>query len=248
MRDGPDPASRETMVAAVEHAVVSRRSIRAFLDQPVAGETIERILACASHAPSGSNIQPWSVHVLFGDALSSLKGDLTAAFLNGETERPGFAYYPTNWRAPYLERRRKTGWALYALTGVERGDHEGAARQRARNYAFFGAPVGLVFLIDDDMNKGSWIDCGMFMQSVMLLARSHGLHSCPQAAIGNYPDIVRRHLGVSEKQIVIAGMALGHPDTSDPANRLITDREPVATFATFHGRAGSTSKQMETRP
>ena len=235
MRDVPAPQPKEIMVAAVEHAVTTRRAIRAFRPEAVDIALVERILVAASYAPSGSNIQPWSVHVVTGEALDQLGAELTRTFLSGEAERPDFAYYPTRWRAPYIDRRRKTGWSLYQLAGVARGDREAGDRQRARNYSFFGAPVGLVFAIDEDLNQGSWLDYGMFIQSVMVLARAHGLHTCPLAAIGNYPDIVRRHLGIAPGQIVVAGMALGHPDPAEPTNRLITEREPVAAFTTFHG-------------
>jgi nitroreductase len=239
MRDAPAPQPTDAMVAAVEHAVTTRRAIRAFRQDPVEIALVDRILAAARYAPSGSNIQPWSVHVVTGEVLQRLGSELTQAFLSGEAERADFAYYPTNWRPPYIDRRRKTGWSLYQLAGVARGDREAGDRQRARNYSFFGAPVGLVFAIDGDLNQGSWLDYGMFIQSVMILARSHGLHTCPLAAIGNYPDIVRHHLGIGTDQVVIAGMALGHPDEAEPTNRLITEREPVAGFTTFHGCAAT---------
>ncbi|MBN8938958.1 MAG: nitroreductase [Rhizobiales bacterium] len=235
MRDLPAPQPVDVMAAAVEHAVRTRRAIRAFRADPVDIGLIERILSAARYAPSGSNIQPWSVHVVTGAVLERLGGELTETFLSGQAERADFAYYPTTWRAPYLDRRRKTGWSLYQLAGVERGDRAGGERQRARNYSFFGAPVGLVFAIDDDLNQGSWLDYGMFIQSVMVLARAHGLHTCPLAAIGNYPDVVRRHLGIAPGQIVVAGMAMGHADQDAPTNRLMTEREPVAAFTTFHG-------------
>jgi nitroreductase len=232
-------------VAAVEEAVSTRRSVRGFRPDPIDLGIVERILTVASRAPSGSNIQPWSVHLLVGEPLRALGEELTATFLSGEPERPDYSYYPTNWRSPYIERRRKTGWSLYELAGVARGDYAAGQRQRARNYRFFGAPVGLVFAIDRDLNPGSWVDNGMYMQTVMILARAHGLHTCPLAAIGNYPDIVRRHLGIPGSQIVIAGMAIGHADEDEPTNRLRTDREPLAVFCTRHsGATLGTSKNI----
>lgn len=221
--------------AVVEKAVNSRRAVRGFLPTPIDLPLVERILSIASRAPSGSNIQPWSVHVLTGQPLRELGNALTAAFLSGEPEAPDYSYYPTEWRSPYIDRRRRTGWSLYSLTGVARGDKEAGQRQRARNYSFFGAPVGLVFAIDRDLNVGSWLDNGMFMQSAMVLARAHGLATCPLAAIGNYPRIVREHLAIPDSQIVMAGMALGLEDPDEPANRLRTEREPLSNFCTFHG-------------
>ena len=234
MVDVDEPYPGPDALGPVEHAVATRRSVRGFRPNPVDLATVERILAVASRAPSGSNIQPWSVHLLAGRPLRDLGAELTATFLAGEAERPDYSYYPTEWRAPYLDWRRKTGWGLYELAGIKRGDHEGGQRQRARNYDFFGAPVGLVFAIDRDLNQGSWVDNGMLMQTIMSLARAHGLHTCPLAAIGNYPDIVRRRLGIGDDQIVIAGIAMGHADPNEPTNRLRTEREPVSRFCVRH--------------
>ncbi len=231
-RAAPPPSGADAL--AVEQAVTSRRSVRGFLPTPVDLALVARLLTLAGRAPSGSNIQPWLVHVVAGQPLADLAADLTATFLSGAPERPDYAYYPTDWRAPYLDRRRKTGWGLYALTGVARGDHAAGQKQRARNYTFFGAPVCIVFTLERHLNKGSWVDCGMYMQSVMLLARAHGLDTCPLASTGNYPDIVRRHLSIPEDQIVLAGMAMGFADPDEPANRLRTERAPLADFCTFH--------------
>jgi nitroreductase len=225
---------RQAVREAVEWAITTRRSVRGFTDEPVPRATIERLLETASRAPSGSNIQPWKVHVLTGAALERLKSALCAAHFGGEPEAREYEYYPTSWRSPYLERRRKVGWDLYAITGVARGDHEAAMRQRGRNYAFFGAPVGLVFTIDRDLGQGSWLDFGMFLQNIMIAARGHGLDTCPQAAIANYPHILRGQLPIGDGEIVVCGMALGTADPGEPANRLTTEREPLAGFCTFH--------------
>ena len=247
MREAPDPADRASAIGFVEHAIMTRRAIRAFRPDAVDLNIVARILEVASYAPSGSNIQPWSVHVVTGQPLRALSEELTATFLSGEPERPDFEYCPSTWRSPFIERRRKTGWSLYQLAGIVRRDRDAGARQRARNYSFFGAPVGLVFAIDADLNKGSWVDNGMLIQSVMVLARAHGLHTCPLASTGNYPDIVRRHLGIPDTQIVMAGVAIGFADIEAPTNRLVTDREPVEIFATFHGaRQPATKPRQET--
>ena len=220
--------------AAVDAAIESRRSIRGFLPTPVDEATVTRLLAVASRAPSGSNIQPWKAHVLVGEPLKRLSDDLCAAHFAGEPEARQYEYYPTKWRAPYLDRRRKVGWQLYELAGVARGDREAALHQRGRNYIFFGAPMGLIFTIDDDLEQGSWLDYGMFLQSFMVAARGRGLDTCAQAAIANYPAIVRRHLGIPESEMVICGMALGWADPDEPTNALVADREPVETFTRFH--------------
>ena len=218
----------------VDRAILSRRSTRGYLPRAVPPEVIDQLLRVAGRAPSGSNIQPWHVHVVTGKSLVGLTRDMVAAHEAGEAERPEYQYYPKHWRAPYVERRRATGWGLYELAGVARGDREGAARQRGLNYTFFGAPVGLVFAIDADMEQGSWLDYGMFLQSIMVAARGHGLDTCPQAAIGNFPEVVRRHLGIPMTQTLVCGMALGYADPDAPTNRLVTAREPLDTFVTRH--------------
>ena len=219
---------------AIEQAIAGRRSVRGFLDRPVPRETIARILGVAARAPSGSNIQPWKLHVLTGAALTRLKAAMEAAFTAGDMGRREYEYYPVKWRSPYLERRRKLGWTLYELAGIALGNREGGARQVGRNFTFFGAPVGLVFTIDTDMEKGSWLDYGMFLQNIMVAARAHGLETCPQAAIANYPDILRAQLGIPSEEMIVCGMALGYEDKEEPTNRLMSEREPVEAFATFH--------------
>ena len=227
-------AETMTTAAAVDDAISTRRSVRGFLPTPVDEAIVTRLLELAAWAPSGSNIQPWKAHVLTGAPLKRLSDDLCAAHFAGEPEAREYEYYPTKWRSPYIDRRRKLGGTLYQLTGVGRGDKEAELRQRGRNYIFFGAPVGLVFSIDDDLEQGSWLDYGMFLQTFMVAARGRGLDTCAQAAIANYPTIVRRHLAIPESEKVICGMALGWADPDEPANALVPDREPVEAFTQFH--------------
>lgn len=219
---------------AVEQAIHSRQSIRSFLADPVAPELIRRILEAAARAPSGSNIQPWQVHVVTGARRDALAQALLQAHRAQEPERREYQYYPARWREPYLQRRRDTGWGLYGLLGIEKGDQEAAQAQRGRNYEFFGAPCVMLFTIDDDMGKGSWLDYGMFLQTIMVMARSLGLDTCPQAALANYPDIVRQQLGISEQQVVICGISLGYRDPDALVNRYQPSRVAVETFAVFH--------------
>lgn len=230
----PPPVPADVLREAVRYAVVSRRSIRCFLDAPVAPETIRSILEIAGRAPSGSNIQPWRVHVLTGGALQRVTAELLAAFLADVPEAREYEYYPRIWRSPYIERRRATGWGLYKLAGVGRGDVTGGKQQRSHNYRFFGAPVGLVFTIDNDLEQGSWLDYGMYLQSIMVAARGYGLDTCPQAAIANYPDILRRGLPIAGDQTIVCGMALGYADASAATNALHTEREPITSYVKFH--------------
>ena len=223
--------------AAVDAAITSRTSVRAFLPTPVPRETIEAILAVASRAPSGTNTQPWQVHVLTGAAKVALSVEIRAAFddpTQRATHTEPYAYYPTEWRSPYIERRRKVGWDLYGLLGIGKTDKLRMHEQHGRNYAFFDAPVGLVFTIDRVMQQGSWLDYGMFLQNVMVAARARGLDTCPQAAFTQFHRIIAKHLSLSDEQTVVCGMSLGHADPAALANRLQTERAPVAQFARFH--------------
>jgi nitroreductase len=224
--------------AATEAAITSRRSVRAFLPTPVPRQTIERILAVASRAPSGTNTQPWNVYVLTGEALQSLSRRLVAAYDDPEerarhTEE--YAYYPTEWRSPFIERRRKIGWDLYTLLGIAKTDKARMHAQHRRNYEFFGAPVGLMFTIDRIMRQGSWLDFGMFLEGVMVAARAHGLDTCPQAAFTPFHRIVVEAIGAPANEQLVCGMSLGVADPDAIENTLVTEREPVASFTHFLG-------------
>ena len=217
----------------VFEAMATRRSIRGFLPDPVPRATVEAILAAASRAPSGSNIQPWKVRVTVGAEKRRLSAALRAAHDAGASVPRDYHYYPRNWREPYLGRRRKVGWGLYALAGVARGDQAAGHAQRARNFDFFGAPVGLFFTLDRDLEQGSWLDTGMFIQNVMLAARGFGLDTCAQAAFCDHHDVVRAHLRIPDDQALVCGMSLGLADPDEPTNALATEREPVEAFVHF---------------
>ena len=229
----PTPAS----TAAVDAAIVSRRAVRAFLPTPVPRQTIEDILAVASRGPSGVNRQPWHVTVLTGAAKQRLSDAILAAH-DGDVGALGadageYEYYPSEWVSPYLERRRKIGWDLYALLGIVKTDKARMHAQHGRNYAFFGAPVGLIFTIERDQPQGSWLDYGMFLENIMIAARARGLDTCPQAAFIGFHRIIAEQLALPAAQMVVCGMSLGHADPQAPENRLVTEREPVAAFARF---------------
>jgi nitroreductase len=222
---------------AIDEAITSRRSIRAFLPAPVPRGTIEEILHVAARAPSGTNTQPWKVHVLTGAAKERLSAAIRAAF-DDPAERARhteeYAYYPTQWQPPYIDRRRKVGWDLYGLLGIGKTDKERMHAQHGRNYAFFDAPVGLIFTIDRVMQQGSWLDYGMFLQNIMVAARARGLDTCPQAAFTQFHRIIEAQLGLGPDEMVVCGMSLGHADPAAIENSLVTEREPVAGFTRFH--------------
>ena len=225
--------------AAVDAAIASRRSVRAFLPTPVPRQTIEDILAVASRAPSGVNTQPWKVTVLTGDAKDALSKKILAAHdANAAAGSTGadvgeYDYYPTEWAPPYIDRRRKIGWDLYGLLGIGKGDKARMHAQHGRNYTFFDAPVGLIFTIDRAMRQGSWLDYGMFLQSIMVAARGRGLDTCPQAAFMRFHRIIMEHIGAPDSEMFVCGMSLGHADPQAVANRLLTEREPVSGFTRF---------------
>jgi nitroreductase len=221
---------------AVDAAITSRRSIRAFLPTPVPRRVLEDILQVAARAPSGTNTQPWRVYVLTGAAKESLSAKLRAAY-DDPAERARhteeYAYYPTEWVPPYIDRRRKVGWDLYGLLGIAKTDKAGMHAQHRRNYDFFGAPVGLMFTIERVMRQGSWLDFGMFLQSLMIAARGRGLDTCPQAAFTQFHRIVIEHVGAAAGEQLVCGMSLGHADPQAIENTLVTERESVSRFARF---------------
>jgi len=222
--------------AAVDAAITSRHSVRAFLATPVPRETVADILQVAARAPSGTNTQPWKVTVLMGAAKAALSVKIRAAYDDPEERAhhgEPYVYYPTEWISPYIDRRRKVGWDLYGLLGIGKTDKARMHAQHGRNYNFFDAPVGLIFSIDNIMQQGSWLDYGMFLQNIMVAARARGLHTCPQVAFTQFHRIIRTELGLPDDQTVVCGMSLGHADPAAVENSLVTEREPVAGFARF---------------
>ena len=237
MHEKSQPAASEAATAAVDEAIRTRKSVRSFLPIPVERSTVEELLALASRAPSGSNIQPWRVRVIAGEA----KERLTRAILDA-IARDGFEpyqrewnYYPVQWREPFLGRRRKIGWDMYSFLGVAKGDFEGTQQARLRNYEFFGAPVGMIFTLDEDLEIGSLLDLGIFLGAIMIAARGRGLDTCPQAAFADFHRIIRPLLNIPDKEVIVCGMALGHIDPAAPVNALVTERAPISDFATFEG-------------
>ena len=221
--------------AAIERAMVERRSIRAFLPTPVPRETIEHILEVAARAPSGTNMQPWRAHVLVGAERDRLVQAVVDAFTAGGGHKSEYKYYPDQFFEPYLSRRRKVGFDMYGLLGIGRGETDKMKAQVGRNFLFFDAPVGIIFTIDRRLEIGSWLDYGMFLQNVMLAARAQGLETCPQAAFANFHGVVRDVLGLDPDEIVVCGLSLGVEDRDAVVNTLETHREKAADFTTFRG-------------
>jgi nitroreductase len=221
----------------VDTAIRSRLSVRAFTDQAVPRTDIEAILDVASRAPSGTNCQPWRVYVLQGSSRDSLIAQVCAAHdairadpSVTQSYREEYDYYPEKWVSPYIDRRRENGWGLYGLLGIGKGDKDKMHAQHQRNYRFFDAPVGLMFTIDRVMGRGSLVDYGAFLQSIMVAARGRGLHTCPQAAWNGFAKIIMPHIGAGEGEMLVCGMALGYADADALVNGFVTPRVPVAEF------------------
>lgn len=217
----------------VTEALQARKSVRAFLDTPVSRDVVEKVLDAARWAPSGTNTQPWQVAVLTGDKKRALQQTLEDSFRAGVKGKMDYAYYPDQWKDPFLARRKVCGLQLYSALNIGKEDKERRADQWIANYRAFDAPVMLLFFIDRIMDTGSYLDYGMFLQSVMLAAVDNGLATCPQAALGEYPDLVREFLGYGADQVLVCGMALGYEDTTAAVNSYRTEREPVAGFTRF---------------
>ncbi len=217
----------------VDEALKLRKSVRAFLDKPVEKEKIVRILEAASHAPSGTNAQPWQVAVVSGTQKKNLDRLVCEAFEKEGRGHPSYDYYPSDWIEPYRSRRFACGVQLYEALGIQREDKARRAEQWKANYRAFDAPVVLYFFLDKVMATGSFMDYGMFLQSLMLMAVQEGLATCPQAALSDYPEVVRNALGYDDNYHVVCGMALGYEDAQAAINTYRTPREAIEVFTRF---------------
>ncbi len=217
----------------VIEALKIRKSTRAFLDKEVGKNKILAVLEAAGHSPSGVNTQPWQVAVVSGAKKKQLQERIETAFRSGEKPGMDFQYYPLKWAEPYKSRRFECGLQLYAALGIERQEKDRRLEQWVANYRAFDAPVMLFFFMDQGLETGSYMDYGMFMQSIMLAAVEEGLATCPQAALGEYPQIVKDELGYPVDSILLGGMALGYEDKEALVNSYRTSRLPVEAFTQF---------------
>ncbi len=218
----------------VLEALQNRKSVRAFLDKEVAKDTIKTILENAKCAPSGVNMQPWTVCVVSGNKKKDIETKVIQAFESGKKANMDYQYYPLQWDEPYKSRRKNTGLLMYKTLQIGRDDKEKQIEQWKANYRAFDAPVVLYFFIDSALEKGSYLDYGMFLQSVMLAATELGLGSCPQAALAEYPDIVKKELDIGHDKVMLCGIALGYEDISAPINNYRTERISLEEFVSFH--------------
>ncbi len=217
----------------VSEAIKQRQSIRAYQQRAVEAEKITHILDVARHAPSGVNTQPWQVAVVTGATKQRLQQRLEAAFRNGEKSQMAYQYYPLSWEPPYKARRLACGLAFYGALEIKREDKQRQLDQQAANFRAFDAPVMLLFFMDPIMSTGSYLDYGMFLQSLMLAAEEEGLATCPQASLAEYPQIIKQELGYADETVVVCGMALGYAEEEAVVNSYRTGREAVESFTQF---------------
>ncbi len=222
----------------VSEALATRKSVRAFRSDPVPRAIVEEILHKAARAPSGGNLQPWKVHVLLGAARDELVRRTKARMaVHPRGGVPEYHIYPPELTEPYKARRFRIGEAMYACLNIPREDKMGRLAQFVRNWEFFGAPVGLIFSIERQMQQGQWSDLGGFLQSIMLLAREYGLSTCAQEAWAPFHEVIREYLSVPPEQMIFCGMALGYADDSAAINRLDSERAPLAEWAVIRETA-----------
>lgn len=231
--------SQEFIANCVSSVVRSRRAIRAFKPDPLPREVVERILGEAACAPSGANIQPWRVYVVSGMAKAGLTDAVVSAFRAGIAPAP--AHFPEPLPDLFGARLQDFGARYYASLGIERTDALARKRQTERNFSFFGAPVGLIFSIDRRLKPHSWIDLGLFAQTVMIAAKARGVDTCPQVAFAQYHDQIASHLQLPPEEITAFGMSMGYGDPEAPVNHALMPRARLHDFAQIFGFPESTS-------
>lgn len=218
----------------ISQALLKRKSVRAYLKKDIEKQKIEYILNHAKHAPSGVNTQPWQVCIVSGNTKKTLDDKMVSTFLDGTKENMDYQYYPLDWYEPYTSRKKETGLLMYKTLEITREDKDKKLKQWTKNYSAFGAPVVLYFFIDKNMQKGSYLDYGMFLQSIALCSIEQGLSTCIQASLAQYPDIVKEHLNISKDKVLLCGIALGYEDEDAIVNSYRTPRVKLEEFAKFY--------------
>ncbi len=213
----------------VSTAVFRRKSVRAFLAEPVSDGTIAELLTKAARSPSGGNVQPWRIFVVNGEAMKRFLTHIAAR----EIESSAYEIYPPGLKEPYRTSRFELGEDMYSVIGIPRDDKAARFEQMMKNFEFFGAPAAMFCFIDRVMGPPQWSDLGMFLQTFMLLAQEAGVDTCPQEAWASWEKAVSEFVGAPDELRLFCGVAIGHEDTSNPINRLQSKREPLEAFATF---------------
>ena len=219
---------------SVSAALDTRITVRDFLDKPVPDDLLREILTKAQRSPSGGNLQPWSVHVMTGEALAAFKSGAVGRVKSGKLETPTHPAYPSPLWEPHRSWRYKLGEDMYGLLGIPKEDKLARMMWLARNSEFFGAPVGIIITGDRRLDMPQYMDIGIYLQSLMLLAREHGLHSAPQGWWRNWHSVCHEHLSIEEGQDVLVGLSLGYANPDAPVNSLYADRAPMESRVQFY--------------
>lgn len=217
----------------VDGVLRSRRSQRAYTSEPVSRERLAELLAVAASAPSNSNTQPWQIHAVAGATKAALSAALRGAFHEGAL--PPSAHFPDPLPAEFAQRQQDFGARYYQSLGIDVADLAGRAQQTARNFDFFGAPVGLIFTIDRRLAPHSWLDLGLLVQNVMIAATARGLGTCAQVSFARFHPVIAQHLPLGEHEITVCGMSLGHPRQDAAVNLFAMPRRTVQQFVRFNG-------------
>jgi nitroreductase len=230
------PENLMSLAMAVDNVIQSRKAIRCFLDKPVDKEIVTQILEVARSAPSNSNTQPWQVYVVAGQKKETLSQGIFATHQSTPNAyTAGFKHFPDTLEQQYSDRQAEFASLYYACLGIERSDQAARHAQTGRNFLFFGAPVGLIFTINDALERGSWIDYGIFLQTIMLAAKARGIDTCPQISFAKYHAVIRQHLPIPANEMVVCGMSVGYADPQAHVNSLPIPRKPVDSFSAFFG-------------
>jgi nitroreductase len=226
----------EGVRSAVDGVIRARTAVRRFLDRPVDKKLVADILDVARAAPSNSNTQPWRVHAIAGEVRRALTDALGEAHAHRqENYTPCYKHLPDVLSEQFRARQNTFAAEYYGCLGIQRADAAARAHQTGQNFRFFGAPVGFIFTIDCTLERGSWLDYGMFLQNIMIAAKARGLDTCPQISFVKYQEIIRAHLSIPANDTVVCGMSMGYADKTEQVNSLRLPREPVEAFCTFSG-------------
>ena len=222
--------------STVSEAIDTRLTCRAFTNALPNRNIITSIIERAKRAPSGGNLQPWRMWVVSGQPLEEFKKDIAEKIKdNPMGEGTEYNIYPPNLKEPYESRRREVGRSMYEVLNIRKEDKAGRMKQFMRKFEFFGAPIALFFAIDREMQEGQWSDLGMFIQSIMLLAREEGLHTAPQEAWAIWYKSVNKFLDIPEELMLFCGMGIGFADENDPINTFRSKRQDIDDFTDFIG-------------
>jgi nitroreductase len=227
------PWSQADIGHCVDEVLRARRSVRAYRPDPLSKAQVLDILQAAACAPSNSNTQPWRVHVVTGEPMQRLGEALVAAF--HENALPPAAHFPDPLPDAFCERQADFAERYYGALGIDRSDAAARARQSARNFTFFGAPVGLLFCIDARLGRHSWLDLGLLVQSVMVAAKARGIDTCPQVSFARFHPVIAAQLGLPAHEVTACGMSMGIADADANVNRMRMPRVPVSEFVCCAG-------------